>query len=144
MNKYKKPALLLFIFFLIIIAGIFFLKYQNVQKAVTSPQVPQLEDTKQLVDEVGKLMVLPKEVPTIATVTDITKLKNQPFFANAKNGDRVLLYTQAKKAILYRPSIKKIIDVEPINFTSNQIATGSATISRTPTKSASQSSIINK
>ncbi len=114
------------------------------QKAVTSPQVPQLEDTKQLVDEVGKLMVLPKEVPTIATVTDITKLKNQPFFANAKNGDRVLLYTQAKKAILYRPSIKKIIDVEPINFTSNQIATGSATISRTPTKSASQSSIINK
>ncbi|HLL61090.1 MAG TPA: LytR C-terminal domain-containing protein, partial [Candidatus Nitrosocosmicus sp.] len=70
-----------------------------------------------LIKKVNRLMQLPdKEKPTVATVSDIQKLKNQAFFANAKNGDKVLIYTQAKKAILYRPSINKIIEVAPINL----------------------------
>lgn len=88
------------------------------------------EEVKKLVSEVGKLIELPTgEDPTVATVTDISKLKDQPFFARAKNGDKVLIYTTAKKAILYDPSLKKVIDVAPINIgsPSAQIATPSAT-----------------
>jgi hypothetical protein len=62
-------------------------------------------------------MVLPEnEQPTIATVTDPSKLSGQSFFAHAKVGDRVLLYAAAKKAILYDPNINKIIEVAPINL----------------------------
>jgi len=70
-----------------------------------------------LVVEVGKLIALPAdEKPTVATVTDVEKVKDQPFFANAQNGDRVLIYTNARKAILYRPGEKRIIEVGAVNI----------------------------
>lgn len=74
----------------------------------------QSKADENLVKTVGELMFLPNEAPTIATVTDREKLAKQPFFAQAENGDKVIIYTQAKKAILYRPSQKKIVDVAPL------------------------------
>jgi hypothetical protein len=64
---------------------------------------------------VSELIVLPEgEEPTIATVTDPEKLKDQEFFKNAKPGYRVLLYTKARKAYLYDPQSHKLIEVAPI------------------------------
>lgn len=71
-----------------------------------------------LVEVVGKLIVLPQdEEPTLATVSDPEKLKDQAFFKNAVLGDKVLIYSRAQKAILYSPSKNKIIEVAPINLT---------------------------
>ncbi len=73
------------------------------------------KEASDLVAEVGKLILLPKdEVPTIATVTDPSKLADQAFFANAKAGDKVLLYTKARKAYLYDPIARRLIEVAPI------------------------------
>ena len=70
-----------------------------------------------LVAEVGKLIVLPSdERPTVATITDVEKVKDQAFFKNAQNGDKVLIYTNARKAILYRESEKKVIEVGAVNI----------------------------
>lgn len=70
-------------------------------------------------------MELPKgEQPTIATVSDITKLQGQSFFRNAKNGYKVLIYTKAKKAILYDPIEDKIVEVT--SLTLSQQASSSA------------------
>lgn len=86
----------------------------NLQQA--DPGARVREETNLLVDEVGKLIVLPQdESPTIATVTDLEKLKSQPFFANAQIGDKVLIYARAQKAILYRPDQNKIIELAPLN-----------------------------
>jgi hypothetical protein len=98
----------------------FYNQYQGVQKLLQNPKATASAEAKQLIVEVGKLLILPVgEQPTIATVSDVTKLADQPFFANAKNGDKVLIYTQSKKAILYRDSINKIIEVAPVNIGSN-------------------------
>lgn len=73
-------------------------------------------DQKELVSAVGKLIILPgDEEPTIATVTDLEKLKGQAFFSNAKLGDKVLIYAKAQKAILFRPNENKIIELAPLN-----------------------------
>ncbi len=82
-----------------------------------NPQKFVQEEIKNLIAKVGKLVVLPEgEQPTIATVNDPEALKNQPFFANAKKGDKVLIYTNAKKAILYDPVNNKIVEIAPISI----------------------------
>ncbi len=69
-----------------------------------------------LITEVGKLMELPQsERPIVATVDDANKVQSQQFFKNAQNGDRVLIYSNARKAILYRPADKRIIEVGTVN-----------------------------
>lgn len=79
-------------------------------------QVEAQQELNQVITAVGKLIVLPtEEQPTLATVSDPEKLKDQSFFKNALKGDQVLIYTTARKAILYRPSANKIIEVAPVN-----------------------------
>lgn len=91
-------------------------KYQRTQKLLANPNLVAQEETKDVVNKVGQLFELPKdEVPTMATVSDKSKLASQPFFTHAENGDKVLIYTNMKKALLYRPSINKIIEVGPVN-----------------------------
>lgn len=86
-------------------------------QANTDPAKDAKADLDKTIAEVGRLMVLPTdEIPTLATVSDPEKLKDQPFFAKAQKGDKVLVYSNAKKAILYSPSQNKIIEVAPINL----------------------------
>lgn len=90
----------------------FYLQYQKIKK---NPQIVAKQETDALVEQVSKLIDLPKdETPTVATVLDKEKLKDQPFFNNAQNGDKILIYTKAKKAIIYRPKDHKLINVGPI------------------------------
>lgn len=122
-----------------ILAGIYFYtKYQAAQTALQSATTNSLEEKKTLIEKVGKLIALPNdEDPQVATVTDLERLKNQPFFARAKVGDRVLLYTKNKKAYLYDPVANKILEVGPLIVPTD--ATGSATVmgtSANPTPSA--------
>lgn len=121
--------------------------YQQTQKQVSldsqDAQKAAQEEVRKLVSEVGKLIDLPSgEDPTLATVTDVTKLQNQPFFSRAKNGDKVLIYTQAKKAILYDPNAKKIIDITPINTGSPSAQEGIKIVLRNGTQATGLTSKI--
>lgn len=76
----------------------------------------EIDETKRIIEQVSGMIDVPgEEVPTMATVADKEKLKDQEFFANAENGDRLILYSSTKKAILFRPSTGKIINVSSIN-----------------------------
>ena len=91
--------------------------YREFDQIKRNPQKVAQEEQEALVAQVSKLMVLPEnEIPTIATVSDPEKLKNQPFFAHSQIGDKVLIYTNARKAILYNPESNKIIEVAPVNI----------------------------
>lgn len=114
-NNYKVviPAVALIVV-LLLTGG--FLLYQNQKTGSKNPQQAGQDEVKKVVEEVGKLIDLPAgEVPTLATVVDVSKLKDQPFFQKAKNGDKVLIYTNAQKAILYDPVAKKVKEVGPVN-----------------------------
>lgn len=69
-------------------------------------------------NKVAKLIDVPKdEVPTLGTVSDKEKLKGQPFFKDAQNEDIILIFPQAKKAIIYREKENRLINVGPIAIT---------------------------
>lgn len=81
----------------------------------------EMSEAKVLAKRVGELMFLPSdELPTIATVSDPEALKNQSFFVDAKRGDKVLIYSNARKAILYDPVANKIITIAPVNLSPEQ------------------------
>ena len=91
--------------------------FVQLRSVENSPDAIAQAEAQAVMEQVGRLIVLPTdEMPTIATVSDPELLKDQPFFANAKSGDRVLLFAKAKKAILYDPAADKIIEVAPINI----------------------------
>lgn len=118
--KRSKLWLILGIFLVIILlagAGTYgYFQYYLPQQA-QKPTEEQIspEDTS-LVAKVRELMELPEEEPTIATVSDVSKLKGQPFFDKAENGDKVLIFKNSGKAVLYRPSSGKIIEVGPVTM----------------------------
>lgn len=75
--------------------------------------------------QVGRHYVLPtNETPVLATVTDSTKLET-PFLKQAKNGDKILLYQKNALAIIYRPSIDRIVAVGPVTIDTPPKATPS-------------------
>jgi hypothetical protein len=126
--------------FLVIAAaggGYIFYNYQlsqsELSKLKENPQTVARQEIKEVSAKIGALMELPKnEEPTLATVTDVNKLKNQQFFSQAVNGDKVLIYTQSSKAILYRPQTNKIIEVASVNLGQNQVQTQAQAQTQTP------------
>jgi len=83
-----------------------------------NPDTVAQKEIERIIASLGKMIELPSgEVPTMATIIDKEKLKDQLFFRKTENGDVVLAYNQALQAILYRPSVNKIIAVAPIFLT---------------------------
>lgn len=89
--------------------------YYKFQKIKNDPEIAKQEEIKAITNKVRKLIALPEGNDlTIATIKDKDKLEGQNFFRNSENGDKILIYANAKKAILYRPSENKIIEVAPL------------------------------
>jgi predicted alpha/beta-hydrolase family hydrolase len=112
--KAKKSIYLLALIISVIIfaagSGIYYF-YNNYHSAAKNSS----QEVSRVVAAVGKLMELPAgETPFLATVMSKDDLQSQAFFKNAEKGDKLLVYAKAMKAILYRPKVNKVIEVEPI------------------------------
>lgn len=106
----------------------FYSKYQSLKKKVQTQESVE-EQMQALVTKVGRHILLPEgETPTIFTVTEKDKLSGQTFFANAKNGDKVIIYSNAKRAFLYDPVADKILEAGPVLATESTTVAGSQTI----------------
>lgn len=116
-QKFGKVVLVLVFMGALGASGYYYYQYRKLTKN------DQTAEINSLVKDLGEVMDLPTdETPTLATVTDKDKLANQPFFRNAANDDKVLIYVKTGKAILYRPSTRKIVDVSTVNITNDQQA----------------------
>jgi hypothetical protein len=132
----KKVSIIVLV--IIAITGVYGTShFYNKYKSLTVDASAQAQkETNKLVATLGKLMELPsKETPTVATISDKDKLKDQAFFAQAENGDVLFAFTTSMKAILYRPSTNKIINVAPISINQAQDLTqASKKVTATTTK----------
>ena len=114
----KKKNLIILILFLLLVATsmLAYYFYSKLSNVKSDPNIAAKEQFDAIIGKVGKLIELPEgETPTMMTIADLSKLKDQPFFKRAKIGDKVILYNKAAKALLYDPSADKLIDVAPIN-----------------------------
>ena len=151
--KKKFKLLLIITAFVLAIGGTAFLarsKPELLGIPASQQVVNSQEEIESLVQEVSKIIVLPEgEAPTVATVTEFDKVKEQKFFEKAQNGDKVLVYANAKKAYLYRPSEKRIIEVGVVNIpeptaivtpsVTNAVISPTPTLTSVPTKLPTQS-----
>lgn len=117
----KKNLVLIVLVVVLVAVGaaglVYYFFFYSAEKVEPDSTVGAQIEVENLIEEVGAIFALPQgEEPTIATVSDVSKLSEQEFFARAQNGDKVLIYSQAKKAILYRPSEGRIIEVAPVNL----------------------------
>lgn len=127
-EKRNSRALTAFLLLLVVIgfglAAWLYMANQDLKKNPTqTAQQQQQNKAADVKAKVAKLIDVPKdEPPTLATVTDKEKLKDQPFFKDAQNGDQILIFPQVKKAIIYREKENKLINVGPIAITSDAAA----------------------
>lgn len=134
------PLLILGLIFAIsAVAVVLYLQYQAAQERYqmistqfedfkNNPDKITQEEIKTLTEDLKKVFYVgTEEVPTVATVVDAEVLKKeQEFFKNAQTGDKVFMYVEIKKAILFRPSTKQVIEVAPLtveNSTNTQTDT---------------------
>lgn len=115
----KKNLIILGIAAVLIIGDAGFYIYKG---SATGTQQSTQKEMKVLLSQIGRLVVLPEgEQPIVATVNDPEQLKGQAFFANAKKGDKVLIYNAARKAILYSPALGRVIDIAPLSAPSPSV-----------------------
>lgn len=131
-TKFKTSSLVKFlVLLLIIVIGGFFWSFNNylnykkqVARLSTAEGQQELvkKETAGLVEKVGRHIVLPVgEEPTVATVMDAVGLaKDQPFYKDAQNGDKVLIYVQAQKAIIYSETKDILVNVGPVYIDQKQ------------------------
>jgi hypothetical protein len=126
----NKRKILTVVIILIALGGyvLSYYYYSQYQALKKNPDQIAQEQALKITRQVAQLMQLPTdETPNVASVADKSKVANQPFFKNVENGDVLLVYTKNMEAILYRPSINKIIQVGPIyndnSKTQTQVAT---------------------
>lgn len=99
---------------LIVLVIFFYSQYQGLKN---NPNGEKDAEVKKLVEQIQKFYDLPDdEMPTVATVSDKSKITDQPFFTKAENGDKILIYRKNKLAILFRPSQNRLINVGPIDL----------------------------
>ena len=120
MKTYKKKIIVL-VLLLALLAGLGYAFFMKTPYGTTLKLAWQLQKEQQLVEEdkkalaqLSKIMLLPEVTPTMARITDIAALqKEQPeFFANAKNGDRVIIYPDF--VIIFDTQENKIIKIGPV------------------------------
>lgn len=118
MNRAAKIIVTLFVLFVLTLAGAvyFFLQYQKTQAVVGGGDGVSEEEVVRIVGLVSQHVVLPEnETPSVALVTNIEELRDQPFFRNAENGYQVLVYQQTGLAVMYDPQRDLVVNMAQIS-----------------------------
>ena len=117
--KIKGRKILTIFYLLLLLTSIFaslffYLKYKNERVVIVKPDVEIKKTSEIFSDRVKKLvrLAIPEE-PNVFVINGNTP-RNQPFLADAKNTDVLLLYLKNKKAILYDPKINQILKIGPL------------------------------
>lgn len=111
MNRIRKTFFVGVVIVLVVAGG-----YKLFHMTHNSTSLTGLPEVRAAEAKVAKHYLLPtNETPAMATVTDSKKLTT-PFLKQAKDGDEILIYQKNQIAIIYRPSIDRVVAVGPVTI----------------------------
>jgi hypothetical protein len=84
------------------------------QKRINDSGVAALEAAADTKAAVAKIMLLPEEEAIVSEIDNAASVRNQAFFAQVEDGDKVLVFATAAKIVIFRPSTKQIVNAGPI------------------------------
>jgi len=104
-----KMRLTIIVLATIALAGVGFggfmaFKYRGTQNNEQAEQ-------KKLVAQLSETIELPNSTPTVVTIVDKNKLSNKILASRVENKDILLIYSNTKRIVVYRPSTKKVVDM---------------------------------
>lgn len=115
-SKRGKIAMLIGVVAILVIVILVLLPYVQKGKEVREQEKIEKE-VAALVKDISVHAIMPEETPVVFTVTDVEALvKEQQFFAGAVNGDKLLIFPQAVKAVIYSPDRDIIVNMGPVTF----------------------------
>lgn len=118
--KNRNLFKIIIIFLSIVIIFLIGYFYFKINKFKNQTNIDNAKEIKQLISKINQIYLSPEgEVPTVATVTDPEVLKEKLFFTLAQKGDKVFIYSHFGKAVLYRPSINKIVEIVSVKTSIN-------------------------
>ncbi|KKS95725.1 MAG: hypothetical protein UV73_C0014G0002 [Candidatus Gottesmanbacteria bacterium GW2011_GWA2_43_14] len=139
-SKLLLPILSAALLISLIFGIVSFKLYFNTQKKIrdlesqSSPnsQLPDEREIKNIMEKAGRHLVLPTGSPQLITVSNVEQLqRDSSFFTNAKNGHKLLIYTN--KVIIYDPDMDKIVDIAFISTPASPSAIPSVNTPPAPT-----------
>lgn len=128
---FKLISVIIIVAVLLVVGGGGYYYYSKFNKNQSEDkQIAALEK------KIGKLIMLPTgEKPVLANIENATALAaQQPFFAGTQNGDKLLVYRQARKAFVYSEATGKLVNVGPIVYDQNNNTDISSQVETTKTK----------
>ena len=125
-KKSKKKRILIIVVALIIVVGggAFYMQTQN-----EAYQQKRAEaKINSMLKKVERLVLLPEdEVPAVFDINEPeTLIEQQAFFRGVEAGDKLLVFPETNKAIIYSPKKNQIINIGPVTFDSNLTGTPAA------------------
>lgn len=125
----------------LVAGGVFYYTRYSKTEAFQKKQADK--ELVNIVRTVGSILLLPAGKPTLLTVADPEALAaQQPFFRGSIAGDKLLIYKDAGKAILYSPARHLIVNVGPI--TADGAAKTPATGEQTEAPAKTEAPVVKK
>lgn len=95
---------------LVIIAGFVAWSYNK----HNTPDAKKQAEYNLIIRNVSKHQLIPQEQAIIATINEADKMiAEQPFYANVHNGDKLIIFPIAQRAVIYSPTLDLIINSGP-------------------------------
>lgn len=112
-----KKTVLVVVLVLVVSGFIYnYLDTKNKLSLLESNSSATTSQDNEIVQKIRKYFDLPNEEPEVKTVGDTSQLSKDEFFTRAKKGDKVIVFKQAKRAMLFRPSTGKVIEYTVVNL----------------------------
>lgn len=118
-EKFFSPFWLKIILVVLLLGlGLVLINYLSLRYKVTlakDPAKKQATEAKEITRQLRRLVVLPNnQQPKIATIinAEVARKQNRQFYAHANDGDVVVIFGET--AYIYRPKLKRIINMGPV------------------------------